>query len=100
MKMAVIFILILMVLLNADQMVMSPNIGAIEQEFNITDAQIGLVASSFTVIGALVSLVWGYLADRYSRKNLLIYSILVGEIPCLMSAFSHSYGELFFLPVS
>jgi len=96
MKLAVLFILILMVLLNADQMVMSPNIGAIEQEFNITDAQIGLVASSFTVIGALVSLVWGYLADKYNRKNLLIYSILVGEIPCLMSAFSGSYGELFF----
>ncbi|MDK2785662.1 MAG: hypothetical protein PWQ80_341 [Thermotoga sp.] len=94
--MAVLFILILMVLLNADQMVMSPNIGAIEKEFNITDAQIGLIASSFTVIGALVSLVWGYLADKYSRKNLLIYSILVGEIPCFMSAFSGSYGELFF----
>ncbi|WP_296905043.1 hypothetical protein [Thermotoga sp.] len=50
--MMVIFILILMVLLNADQMVMSPNIGAIEHEFGITDVQIGFVASSSTALGA------------------------------------------------
>jgi len=87
---------ILLVLLNADQMVMSPTIGMIEQEFHVTDAQIGLVGAVFTVIGALISLVWGYLSDKYNRKNLLIYSILVGEIPCLMTAFSISFGQLFF----
>lgn len=93
---AIIFLFLLLVLLNADQMVMSPNIGSIEKEFGITDAHIGIVASSFTVIGALISLLWGYLADKYNRKSLLILSILVGEIPCFMTAFSGSYGELFF----
>lgn len=90
------FIVLLIVLLNADQMVMSPNIGAIEEEFNVDDAQIGLVGAIFTVIGAAVSLAWGYFADKYSRKLLLIYSILVGEIPCFMTAFSTSFGQFFF----
>ncbi|MEJ5228730.1 MAG: MFS transporter [Pseudothermotoga sp.] len=85
-----------MVLLNADQMVMSPTIGMIEEEFNVTDAHIGFVGALFTVVGALISLVWGYLSDKYNRKNLLIYSILVGEIPCFMTAFSTSFGQLFF----
>ncbi|MCD6104331.1 MAG: MFS transporter [Thermosipho sp. (in: Bacteria)] len=91
-----IFITILLIFLNADQMVMSPNIGQIEKEFNINDSQIGLVASTFTILGAVISLIWGYLSDKYNRKLLLIFSILVGEIPCFMSAFSKSYSQLFF----
>ncbi|MEN3008512.1 MFS transporter [Pseudothermotoga sp.] len=91
-----LFIVLLIVLLNADQMVMSPNIGAIEKDFNVDDAQIGLVGAVFTVVGAVVSLAWGYFADKYSRKRLLIYSILVGEIPCFMTAFSTSFSQLFF----
>lgn len=94
--MSVFFLVILMVLLNADQMVMSPTIGMIEDEFGVTDAHIGFVGAVFTVVGALISLIWGYLSDKYNRKNLLIYSILVGEIPCLMTAFSTSFGQLFF----
>lgn len=91
-----LFIVALIVLLNADQMVMSPNIGKIEEEFGVSDAQIGFVGAIFTVIGAVISLVWGYLADKYNRKRLLIYSILVGEIPCLMTAFSMNFGQFFF----
>ncbi len=92
----ILFLTVLLIFLNADQMVMAPNIGLIEAEFGVNDAQIGLVASVFTVLGALISLLWGYLADKYNRKNLLVFSILVGEIPCLMTAFAGSYGALFF----
>ncbi|SHH28122.1 MFS transporter [Thermosipho atlanticus] len=91
----VVFLSILLIFLNADQMVMAPNIGAIEEEFGITDAHIGLVASTFTILGAVISLVWGFLADKYNRKKIFIYSVLIGEIPCFMSAFSRSFGELF-----
>lgn len=94
--MILFFITVLLIFLNADQMVMSPNIGQIEKEFNIDDSQIGLVASTFTILGAIISLVWGYFSDKYNRKVLLILSILIGEIPCFMSAFSKSYSELFF----
>lgn len=58
--MSVFFLVILLVFLNADQMVMSPTIGMIEEEFNVTDAHIGLVGAVFTVLGALISLIWGY----------------------------------------
>ncbi|MDK2884276.1 MAG: hypothetical protein PWQ33_855 [Pseudothermotoga sp.] len=91
----VFFLMVLLILLNADQMVMSPTIGMIEEEFGVSDAQIGLVGAIFTVIGALISLVWGYLADKFNRKSLLLYSVLVGEIPCLMTAFSGSFSQLF-----
>ncbi|HNS34986.1 MAG TPA: MFS transporter, partial [Mesotoga sp.] len=86
--------LFMMVLLNADQMVMSPNIGEIETEFGITKADIGLIQGSFTIVGALISLLWGFLADKYSRKHLLLFSVLVGEIPCFLSAFVQTFPQL------
>ncbi|MEJ5257151.1 MAG: MFS transporter [Fervidobacterium sp.] len=92
----VFFLFLLLVILNADQMVMSPVIGMIEEEFKVTDSHIGLVGGVFSIVGALVSLVWGYLSDRYNRKALLVASILVGEIPCLLSAISGTFGQLFF----
>ncbi|HOA16779.1 MAG TPA: MFS transporter, partial [Fervidobacterium sp.] len=41
-KRAVFFLFLMLVILNADQMVMSPVIGLIENEFNVTDSHIGL----------------------------------------------------------
>ncbi|AKI96721.1 MFS transporter [Kosmotoga pacifica] len=95
---AILWILLLMmILLNADQMVMAPNIGRIEQEFGIGDREIGYIAGSFTIIGAILSLIWGFLADKYNRKKLLLISVLVGEIPCFLSAFATNYPQLFLL---
>ncbi|WP_231109758.1 MFS transporter [Thermosipho melanesiensis] len=85
----------MLIFLNADQMVISPNIDLIEEEFHINDAQIGLVAFTFTILGAVISLLWGYLSDKYNRKVLLILSIFVGKIPAFLSAFAGSYWELF-----
>ncbi len=84
-----------LIILNADQMVMSPSINAIEKDFGVTDREIGFITSAFTVIGALISLVWGYFGDKYNRKKLLFFSVLVGEIPCLLSAFSMNFTMLF-----
>ncbi|WP_164541561.1 MFS transporter [Fervidobacterium sp. 2310opik-2] len=95
-KRTVIFLFILLVILNADQMVMSPVIGMIEKEFNVTDSHIGLVGGVFSIVGAIISLFWGFLSDKYNRKKLLVGSILVGEIPCLLTAISGSFGQLFF----
>lgn len=92
----VFFLFLLLVILNADQMVMSPVIGMIEKEFNVTDSHIGLVGGVFSILGALISLVWGYLTDKYNRKRLLVVSILVGEIPCLLTAISDTFSQLFF----
>ncbi|MGC8955968.1 MAG: MFS transporter [Fervidobacterium sp.] len=95
-KRTVLFLFLLLTILNADQMVMSPVIGMIEKEFNVTDSHIGLVGGVFSIVGAIISLVWGYLTDKYDRKKLLVASILVGEIPCLLTAISGSFEQLFF----
>ena len=92
-----LFLILILIGLNADQMLISPNISMIEKELRINDAQIGYIASSFTVIGAILSLIWGYMSDKYQRRKLIFWAIFVGEIPCFLSAFAQNYGELFFL---
>ncbi len=39
------------------------------------------------LIGAFISIVFGYLTDKVSRKWLLVATVLIGEIPCLMTGF-------------
>ncbi len=94
---SLLFLVLIIIGLNADQMIISPNISIIERDLRINDAQIGYIASSFTIIGAIVSLLWGYWSDKYQRRKLMFVTVLVGEVPCFLSAFAQSYGELFFL---
>jgi len=97
----VLFVLLLFsgIVLLADQNVMSPNIQAIEEELRIGDKEIGIIGSAFTLIAAVVTLLWGYLTDKFSRKTLLIAATLLGEIPCFLTGFARSYNEMLFLRV-
>jgi len=88
-----------MVILNSDTNVMAPNLVRIEQEFGVTDASIGTMMLLFTIIGAAVSLFWGYFADKASRKLLLALAILIGEIPCALTALAPSYAVFYFLRI-
>lgn len=94
-----VLLLFMAIILRADQMVMSPAIPFIQKEFAIGDKEIGFVGSAFTLVAAVVTLIWGYLSDKFSRKLLLISAILIGEIPCLLTAFATNYTELFILRV-
>jgi Arabinose efflux permease len=87
------------IILLADQNVMSPNIQAIENEFTIGDKEIGLIGSAFTIIASVVTLLWGYLSDKYSRRILLIITTLLGEIQCFLTGFAESYHQMLFLRV-
>jgi predicted MFS family arabinose efflux permease len=90
---------IVLAILNADANVMTPTLAAIEKDFGITDASIGFMMALFTIIGAAVSLFWGYFSDKASRKLLFILAVLIGEIPCALTAFAQSYGVFFFLRI-
>jgi predicted MFS family arabinose efflux permease len=95
----IVVICLMMIVLNMDANVMSPTLAAIEHEFGIGDAAIGSMMGLFTIIGALVSLFWGYFADKASRKALFIIAILIGEIPCTLTAFAPDYTVFFILRI-
>src|SRR4030042_5082996 len=93
----VFLMLFMFVFLNADVMLMVPSFRAIRDEFGKNEAAIGLVASLFVFSGAGIALVSGYLADRYPRKLLVFFTILLGEIPCLLTGYVHTFEQLFWI---
>lgn len=93
------FMSLVLIFLNADGNVINPNITMIEKEFGITDAHIGGMMGLFTVVGAIISIIWGYLADKTKRKTLFFLSVLIGEIPCLLTAFAKDWQTFYILRI-
>ncbi|WP_017614985.1 spinster family MFS transporter [Nocardiopsis salina] len=52
----------------------------IKAEFSITDAQIGMISAAFTIVYALFGIPLGRLADRYSRKAILIVGLVAWSL--------------------
>jgi len=57
----------------------------------------GLVGMIPTLSGILTTFIWGYLADKLSRRMLFAVAVLVGEVPCFLTGFARSYYELLVL---
>ena len=86
----------------ADQNLMGPNLTQIASDFGFSDLERdvklgGEISLVFWLIGGVVTLFFGYFTDTVSRKKLLIISILVGEIPCLLTGFVETYNQFFWL---
>ena len=75
------------VFLFADQRIMNAILAELEAEYAVDKVVLGGIGSAFTLIGALMSVLFGYFADNVSRKKLLIYTVVVGEVPCLLTGF-------------
>lgn len=81
-----LLLLVLMsVFLFADQRIMSAILPELAAEYGANVRLLGFIGSAFTLVGAFVSIVFGYFTDLVSRKKLLILTVFVGEIPCLLT---------------
>ena len=63
-------------------------------DFQISDAQFGLLTSVFLWSYGLVSPFGGYLADKYSRKKLIVFSVGVWSAVTLWTGYTQSFGEI------
>lgn len=72
-------------LLFADQMIMSAILPELSKEYGASETLLGLIGSAFILVGAAMSVIFGYIADKAARKTLLVTVILLGEVPCLMT---------------
>lgn len=84
------------IFLNADNNIIGAVLTEIEAEFEVDSGQVGTVSFFFSIVGATISLLWGYVADKANRKRLFALSILLAEIPCALTAIAPSF-EVFFL---
>ncbi|MGO3195235.1 MAG: MFS transporter [Sphingobacterium sp.] len=66
----------------------------IVSDFQINDAQFGLLTSVFLWSYGLVSPFGGYLADKYSRKKLIVFSVGVWSAVTLWTGYTQSFPEI------
>src|SRR5690606_804219 len=63
-------------------------------EFNLTDAQFGLLTTIFLIAYGVFSPLGGYLADKYARKTLIVFSVLVWSLMTIWTGYCRSFEEM------
>lgn len=91
---SIILLVLMAAFLMADQNLLPPNYQQIMAEFGIGETQMGLVSTIFVATSAIITIVWGFLADVGKRKRLLVIGVLLGEIPCFLTAYVQNYWQL------
>lgn len=86
-------------LLFAGMNLMAPNLTSIAKDFRFNAAERdqklgGDINAAFYLLGAPVSLVHGYLADKYNRRNLFVVTLLCCQIPAMFTLIVTQYWEL------
>jgi len=66
------------------------------KEFHLDDTQIGLLGSAFIWLYAIVGVPLGLIADRWSRKKLLAWGVLVWTALTASAGLATTYGFLLF----
>ncbi len=100
---SVVLLAVINLFLFADQNLMAPNLTQIANDLGITDPNMrdtllgGNISFVFWILGGVVTLLIGYLTDMVSRKWLFIITIIIGEIPCVLTGFVQNYDQLFWL---
>lgn len=75
----------------ADKGTLSAVTGQLKQTFHIGNTEIGLLLSVVSLIGAVATLPMGILADRTSRRRILLVAVLTWAAAMLISGFATSY---------
>ncbi len=63
----------------------------VQSEFHVSDAQIGLLTTAFFLCYMVASPATGWLADRYSRRNLVIAGAFIWSAATLLTALTRDF---------
>nr|MDO8082553.1 MFS transporter [Candidatus Freyarchaeota archaeon] len=69
------------------------------RDLRTTRSALGFITTSQVGIQALLTPLWGFLADRWSRKKVLVIGCLIWGITTLLLAFSGDYQQLTILRI-
>lgn len=77
-----------------DRYVIAGMLPLVQSEFSRTDAEMGVLSSSFLLVYAIASPFTGVLGDRFPRKWFVGGGVLVWSAATIWSGFAGSFGEL------
>ena len=77
-----------------DRLLLTSMHDPIKESIQMTDAQFGLLTSVFLWVYGFLSPFGGYFADRYSRKLVIVFSVLIWSAVTLWTGFVTSFEEM------
>jgi MFS transporter, Spinster family, sphingosine-1-phosphate transporter len=77
-----------------DRLLITSMRDAIVSAFTLTDAQFGLLTSVFLWSYGILSPFGGFLADKYSRKLMIVTSVFIWSVVTLWTGFASSFHEM------
>ena len=93
---AVVVLVATTVLSYTDRQILTLLVGSLHADLHITDTQFGvLVGTAFAVLYGLAGLPFGYLADRRSRRNLILGGVFLWSAGTIACAAAPSFWALF-----
>jgi MFS family permease len=97
-KWEVLLLLWMAYLLNqGDRQVFNTVLPAIRDALNLTDVSVGLIATIFTLAFAVVVPIGGWLGDRFSRKAVVVTSVLLFSVGTMFTGYATSFFMLILL---
>ncbi|MES2653791.1 MAG: MFS transporter [Bacteroidota bacterium] len=63
-------------------------------EFSLTDAQFGLLTAVFLWSYGIFSPFGGFIADKYSRKKVIVFSVFIWSVVTLWTGYATSFQEM------
>jgi predicted MFS family arabinose efflux permease len=78
----------------ADRNLLIPALAPIGKELSLSDAQLGLLGSGFHFVYALTAPLVGYLADRVSRKRLILLVLIAWSVVTAGSGLAWGFTSL------
>ncbi|WP_126428795.1 MFS transporter [Brevibacillus marinus] len=67
--------------------------------WNLTSAETGLLGSSVLIGYFLGALFAGYFGDRFGRKKVIVWTLVIYSVATVFSAFATNWGQFFWLRV-
>jgi len=67
----------------------------IQDEFHLSDAQVGLLATAFLLVYAFAALPFGYWGDRGGRRTVIGVGVTIWSLATLFSGIAANYVQLF-----
>src|SRR5512142_233479 len=68
----------------------------LEKQFHLSAVQLGLLGSSFAWVYGLSAPFAGAIVDRVRRVRAILWGLQTWSLICLATAFSRTFGQLFF----
>jgi MFS family permease len=91
----VVVLMVCFTLSYVDRQILSFLVEPMKEDLGISDTQIGLIQGLFFAIPyTVVGLFAGVLADRFSRRNIIIFGLVFWSLMTTMSAVARSYFTL------